>query len=424
MDIGESQQNTASSHENESISNNEYYTFNSHESQQGIVPNNEFTRNNIHSSNNETQTVSSPNVTTSNKSSSNFLDWSDPDFIIKYKIKFCNCGDNICDKYNINILDNVITNLSKCNSVIKARRLYYWMQIKNFINYPPAINYFNIQMYKIIIINNFNTPINKISSLYYILILNKTLYISEISILLSIKILQNTDSSDIINECIKYLYILSNYENLLEYISQKNILQILTNYLTYCNHDMTLFYINKIFYNISQTKNFTINEENIINFTFNPNYKIIDIFKEIFSNNNILQKIKSNLQSQNKTIPIPNYLLNIFTNFYDYINIDKNNIIKDFIDKLEFNSTENTSCSICLEDIEIPCKRLLEQELITLSCGHSFHKNCISSWIYKEASCPNCRKKIIIDYPKLIHPQTNFQLHVRPIFDIDATNIF
>ena len=44
------------------------------------------------------------------------------------------------------------------------------------------------------------------------------------------------------------------------------------------------------------------------------------------------------------------------------------------------------TCTICQEDI---CS-----SVVTLSCGHSFHPDCIVEWLRKPhsmASCPNCR---------------------------------
>lgn len=43
----------------------------------------------------------------------------------------------------------------------------------------------------------------------------------------------------------------------------------------------------------------------------------------------------------------------------------------------------DTSCSICLDD--------LENETTSLSCGHSFHIDCIIKALRKSNECPNCR---------------------------------
>lgn len=44
------------------------------------------------------------------------------------------------------------------------------------------------------------------------------------------------------------------------------------------------------------------------------------------------------------------------------------------------------TCSICLCDVH--------DNTATLSCGHIYCKECIKSWIVKNQSCPNCRKKL------------------------------
>jgi NACalpha-BTF3-like transcription factor len=41
-------------------------------------------------------------------------------------------------------------------------------------------------------------------------------------------------------------------------------------------------------------------------------------------------------------------------------------------------------CSICFESLKI-------QEIIQLSCGHSFHASCVTPWLETKGSCPNCR---------------------------------
>nr|GMC69989.1 probable E3 ubiquitin-protein ligase RHY1A [Ipomoea batatas] len=42
-------------------------------------------------------------------------------------------------------------------------------------------------------------------------------------------------------------------------------------------------------------------------------------------------------------------------------------------------------CSICLEDFSAGVK------ITPLPCSHTFHHNCIASWLLKQASCPLCR---------------------------------
>ncbi|KAF2894972.1 hypothetical protein ILUMI_11205 [Ignelater luminosus] len=41
-------------------------------------------------------------------------------------------------------------------------------------------------------------------------------------------------------------------------------------------------------------------------------------------------------------------------------------------------------CVVCWDSIT-PLRRL--------NCGHVFHHNCISSWLYEKSTCPLCRQK-------------------------------
>ena len=45
---------------------------------------------------------------------------------------------------------------------------------------------------------------------------------------------------------------------------------------------------------------------------------------------------------------------------------------------------EPDKCSICLEDI-----RPNEQK--SLNCNHSFHRDCINTWLREKDDCPLCR---------------------------------
>eukprot|EP00928_Gymnodinium_smaydae_P086506 TRINITY_DN7067_c0_g2_i1.p1 TRINITY_DN7067_c0_g2~~TRINITY_DN7067_c0_g2_i1.p1 ORF type:complete len:164 (-),score=17.45 TRINITY_DN7067_c0_g2_i1:81-512(-) len=44
---------------------------------------------------------------------------------------------------------------------------------------------------------------------------------------------------------------------------------------------------------------------------------------------------------------------------------------------------EDSTCSICFENIE--------QGLRT-RCGHVFHAECVSKWLYEQPHCPMCRR--------------------------------
>ena len=47
-------------------------------------------------------------------------------------------------------------------------------------------------------------------------------------------------------------------------------------------------------------------------------------------------------------------------------------------------------CSICLD------KYLPKQKTIILECGHKYHTQCITQWLLKDLSCPDCRTIIEI----------------------------
>ena len=52
-----------------------------------------------------------------------------------------------------------------------------------------------------------------------------------------------------------------------------------------------------------------------------------------------------------------------------------------------FNTT-NKDCSICLTNIK--------KSSHTLSCNHTFHKDCIDEWLKNNSTCPNCRTTVKI----------------------------
>ena len=45
------------------------------------------------------------------------------------------------------------------------------------------------------------------------------------------------------------------------------------------------------------------------------------------------------------------------------------------------------SCVICL------CDYKLKQNVITLTCKHEFHFDCIKQWLDQNTTCPKCRKE-------------------------------
>ena len=56
-------------------------------------------------------------------------------------------------------------------------------------------------------------------------------------------------------------------------------------------------------------------------------------------------------------------------------------------------------CSICTEEVAIMCFTYNNPiDLFRTSCGHQFHKSCISRWCQINNTCPICRKKNIYKF--------------------------
>jgi hypothetical protein len=63
---------------------------------------------------------------------------------------------------------------------------------------------------------------------------------------------------------------------------------------------------------------------------------------------------------------------------------------------------QNNPCSICYENLE-----KMSKSQIILSCGHEYHKECISKWFEHNKTCPYCRAKTIITMIKYFNKHTN-----------------
>ena len=50
----------------------------------------------------------------------------------------------------------------------------------------------------------------------------------------------------------------------------------------------------------------------------------------------------------------------------------------------------DSMCLVCLSDIEQNTQNYM------ISCGHYYHKKCISDWLDKKKNCPLCRKNCMI----------------------------
>ena len=84
---------------------------------------------------------------------------------------------------------------------------------------------------------------------------------------------------------------------------------------------------------------------------------------------------------------------------YNYNNIKIYNNYKSWFDNYKLIEKKklptkfiNKECSICLEDFKNN-----EKIIILKECKHSFHIDCIKSWLSIENICPLCRNITIQD---------------------------
>lgn len=58
------------------------------------------------------------------------------------------------------------------------------------------------------------------------------------------------------------------------------------------------------------------------------------------------------------------------------------------IDDLEVvDVTDGRQCSICFEPMADDC--------LNLTCNHTFHRHCITRWLRRHSTCPNCRAPLM-----------------------------
>lgn len=64
------------------------------------------------------------------------------------------------------------------------------------------------------------------------------------------------------------------------------------------------------------------------------------------------------------------------------------------------DADDDTKCSICHE--------LVHKDKFTLSCGHSFHRDCIRTWFaaqnWSQTTCPMCRASVSCIVPATLNP--------------------
>jgi hypothetical protein len=59
-----------------------------------------------------------------------------------------------------------------------------------------------------------------------------------------------------------------------------------------------------------------------------------------------------------------------------------------------YNSEEEEICSICLSDFKREYSSCYCNNIITLNCGHIFHKTCLKIWLERRRVCPLCIRNI------------------------------
>ncbi|KAG6932768.1 tetratricopeptide repeat domain 3 [Chelydra serpentina] len=59
-------------------------------------------------------------------------------------------------------------------------------------------------------------------------------------------------------------------------------------------------------------------------------------------------------------------------------------------------TSDDDPCIICHEELS-------QEDVYVLECGHSFHRQCIGTWLNTQSTCPTCRVHVLLpeDFPKL-----------------------
>lgn len=93
-----------------------------------------------------------------------------------------------------------------------------------------------------------------------------------------------------------------------------------------------------------------------------------DVLRATFSNIflNILERMNEQDEKEEEQVPLSSEVKN----------------------RLEIKKDAEGECSICQTEIK------KDEESLSLSCKHCFHKNCIFPWFNISSKCPNCRKPI------------------------------
>lgn len=104
------------------------------------------------------------------------------------------------------------------------------------------------------------------------------------------------------------------------------------------------------------------------------------------SHSNVLNRLESDVLRAT----FSNIFLNILErmNEQDEKEEEKVPLSSEVKNRLEIKKDAEGECSICQTEIK------KDEESLSLSCKHCFHKNCIFPWFNISSKCPNCRKPI------------------------------
>ncbi len=69
-------------------------------------------------------------------------------------------------------------------------------------------------------------------------------------------------------------------------------------------------------------------------------------------------------------------------------------------------------CSICTEQLPLTCFIYNNPtDLFRTSCGHYFHRSCLSRWCQIKNNCPLCQKNNIYNLSNSIYRQNGFNIN-------------
>ena len=114
----------------------------------------------------------------------------------------------------------------------------------------------------------------------------------------------------------------------------------------------------------------------------------------------LINKLECNNEETRAYCFIPNvYKPGMFTDSMSVEESDKEYVMtylkeKTFTEADELQEIkENTSCSVCLE------RRKVNERVVELSCGHTFHRVCGVRSLVPNAKCPLCRQYFYVEFP-------------------------